>query len=42
MEKIESLVSDLLRQENMKPSTLGGVIFARNGAELVLALESAK
>lgn len=42
MEKIESLLEDIMRHDYMKPRTLGGVIFCRRGDDLVLTLEGVK
>lgn len=42
MEKIESLVMDIVRHDNMKPRTLGGVIFSCRDTKLILTREGAK
>jgi len=42
MEKVESLLEDIMRQGSMKPRTLGGVIFCKRGDDLVLTLEGVK
>jgi tRNA(Ile)-lysidine synthase len=42
MEKIEALVEAFLREDQMKPRTLGGVIFSVKGTELILERERNK